>query len=160
MQKIIHKSHIFSYFSWPYNCIFEGLFIIIYCIHKLYFSAEEVPGGEPTAQAVVYFTHSGTILKLLAHLGLYKDENVLLHTNFNTMGSYRKWRVSQIDSFGSNLAFVLFRCVCFLCYILKNQSVISCISFILHATNEWLKERFYPKQNVNWLAYDGDSTSI
>jgi hypothetical protein len=48
---------------------------------------------------------------MLAHLGLYKDKNTLLHSNFNTMGKYREWRVSQIDSFGTNLAFVLFRFV-------------------------------------------------
>jgi hypothetical protein len=89
------------------------MFVTSSCIYELYFSAQEMYGGEPTSQAVVYFTHSGTILKLLAHLGLYKDENALLHTNFNTMGRYRKWRVSQIDSFGSNLAFILFRCLCF-----------------------------------------------
>ncbi|XP_021914875.1 multiple inositol polyphosphate phosphatase 1-like isoform X2 [Zootermopsis nevadensis] len=74
-----------------------------------HFLAEEIPGDEPKAQAVVYFAHSGTLLKMLAHLGLYKDENALLHSNFNTVGKYRKWRVSQIDSFGANLAFILFR---------------------------------------------------
>jgi hypothetical protein len=49
-----------------------------------------------------YFTHSGTILKSLAFLGLYKDEH-LTHKDFLLD---RKWRVSEIDAFASNLAFV------------------------------------------------------
>lgn len=107
-------------------------------INKLYFSAEEIPGDEPKAQAVVYFAHSGTLLKMLAHLGLYKDENALLHSNFDTLGKYRKWRVSQIDSFGANLAFVLFRFVWYfmLIYILLNlDRNYLCILFVLYATN-------------------------
>ncbi|XP_049811872.1 multiple inositol polyphosphate phosphatase 1 isoform X1 [Schistocerca nitens] len=59
---------------------------------------------------VVYFSHSGTMLKLLCHLGLYKDSGVLLHSNYDSMAGQRKWRVGKIDSFGSNLAFVLFQC--------------------------------------------------
>lgn len=53
-----------------------------------------------------YFTHSGTMLKLLAFFNLYKDEIPLTHTGFNLE---RKWSVSKIDTFASNLAFVLFR---------------------------------------------------
>lgn len=75
-----------------------------------HFLAEEIPGEEHKAPAVVYFTHSGAVLKLLAHLGLYRDESALLHSNFHATGKHRKWRVGQIDSFGSNLAFILFRC--------------------------------------------------
>lgn len=87
------------------------MFIIMPSIHKLYFSAEEIPGEEHKAPAVVYFTHSGTVLKLLAHLGLYRDESALLHSNFHATGKHRKWRAGRIDGFGSNLAFILFRCV-------------------------------------------------
>ncbi|KAJ4432670.1 hypothetical protein ANN_21293, partial [Periplaneta americana] len=75
-----------------------------------HFQVEEMPDREHKARAVVYFTHSGTLLKIMAHLGLYKDEEVLLHNNFNILNDKRKWRVSQVDSFGTNLAFVLFRC--------------------------------------------------
>ncbi|XP_057666688.1 multiple inositol polyphosphate phosphatase 1 isoform X1 [Diorhabda carinulata] len=57
----------------------------------------------------IYFTHSGTILKLLAHLGLYKDEETLTAKNYDT-SSNRKWKTSLIDTFGSNLAFVTFEC--------------------------------------------------
>lgn len=68
----------------------------------MFFSDEEYP------KAVIYFTHSGTILKLLAHLGLYKDEEDLRHDNFHK-NLHRHWRVSKIDSFGSNIAAVLFK---------------------------------------------------
>lgn len=56
--------------------------------------------------ATVYFTHSGTMLKMLSHLGLYKDEKHLLASDYNSNND-RKWKVSQIDPFGTNLAFVL-----------------------------------------------------
>lgn len=53
-----------------------------------------------------YFTHSGTVLKLLAALNLYRDEN-LVHSDF---GRPRKWKTSEIDAFASNLMFVSFNC--------------------------------------------------
>lgn len=59
-------------------------------------------------KATVYFTHSGTLLKLLAHLGLYKDQEPLKHTHYSN--NSHQWRVSKIDAFGSNLAFVLYKC--------------------------------------------------
>uniref|UniRef100_A0A1I8PYE6 Multiple inositol polyphosphate phosphatase 1 n=1 Tax=Stomoxys calcitrans TaxID=35570 RepID=A0A1I8PYE6_STOCA len=54
-----------------------------------------------------YFTHSGTVLKLLAHLGLYKDQMPLTHQDFD---KERKWRTSTIDAFASNVAFGLYEC--------------------------------------------------
>jgi hypothetical protein len=56
----------------------------------------------------VYFTHSGTLLKMLAHMELYREEEHLRAADF-AKHSNRKWRVSQIDSFGTNLIFVLFK---------------------------------------------------
>lgn len=63
---------------------------------------------DPTSvepRATFYFSHSGAILKLLAHLGLYKDDFKLTANDFNRE---RKWKVSEIDAFGSNLFFILF----------------------------------------------------
>ncbi|XP_026481060.1 multiple inositol polyphosphate phosphatase 1-like [Ctenocephalides felis] len=57
-------------------------------------------------QSVFYFTHSGTILKLIAHLGLYKDAEHLTHE----IKPDRQWRVSKIDAFGSNIGFVKYSC--------------------------------------------------
>ncbi|XP_061402196.1 multiple inositol polyphosphate phosphatase 1-like [Musca vetustissima] len=61
----------------------------------------------PLPNSTFYFTHSGTLLKLLAHLGLYKDPNPLTHQD---LGKQRKWRTSQIDAFATNVAFVLYEC--------------------------------------------------
>ncbi|CAH1710080.1 unnamed protein product [Aphis gossypii] len=58
---------------------------------------------------IFYFTHSGTILKMLGVLGLYKDEHKLKHDNYFEMEN-RQWRTSKIDAFGSNIAFVLYKC--------------------------------------------------
>ncbi|XP_058062146.1 multiple inositol polyphosphate phosphatase 1 [Anopheles bellator] len=61
-------------------------------------------GGPPFT---FYFTHSGTLLKSLAFLGLYKDSEPLMAQHYRYK---RKWRVSQIDAFGSNLYFTLYSC--------------------------------------------------
>ncbi|KAG8224479.1 hypothetical protein J437_LFUL003202 [Ladona fulva] len=62
-------------------------------------------------KGIFYFTHSGALLKLISLLGLYKDEETLRSDNFDDLKYLkRRWRVSYLDSFGTNLAFVLFRC--------------------------------------------------
>uniref|UniRef100_A0A8D8ZWM5 Multiple inositol polyphosphate phosphatase 1 n=1 Tax=Cacopsylla melanoneura TaxID=428564 RepID=A0A8D8ZWM5_9HEMI len=58
---------------------------------------------------IFYFTHSGTLLKFLTHLSLYNDSSPLLHNNYAHMRE-RKWRVSRIDAFGTNLVFANYRC--------------------------------------------------
>ncbi|KAF2903049.1 hypothetical protein ILUMI_03146 [Ignelater luminosus] len=66
---------------------------------------------ESTSQypkSTVYYTHSGTLLKMLSHMGLYNDSKPLTHKDFDQSGN--KWRVSKIDSFGTNLGFILYRC--------------------------------------------------
>ncbi|XP_018323869.2 multiple inositol polyphosphate phosphatase 1 [Agrilus planipennis] len=64
---------------------------------------------DPYPKAKIYFTHSGTLLKMIAHFGLYKDVLPLTHKNFQKI-SNRQWKVSKIDAFGTNLALVLYRC--------------------------------------------------
>ena len=64
---------------------------------------------ETFPQAKIYFTHSGTLLKMLAHLGLYNQSRHLLADDFSRNVD-RTWRVSRIDPFGTNLIFVLFKC--------------------------------------------------
>ncbi|XP_055619279.1 multiple inositol polyphosphate phosphatase 1 [Toxorhynchites rutilus septentrionalis] len=54
-----------------------------------------------------YFTHSGTLLKSLAFLGLYRDEFPLTHRDF---GQKRLWKVSEIDAFATNLVFSKLEC--------------------------------------------------
>ncbi|XP_045785864.1 multiple inositol polyphosphate phosphatase 1-like [Maniola jurtina] len=57
--------------------------------------------------ATFLFSHSGTILKLLTHLQLYKPDG---HLRGDAMVEKRPWRMSNIDCFASNIAFVLFKC--------------------------------------------------
>ena len=63
-----------------------------------------------STRGIFYFTHSGTILKFLAFLDLYRDDAPLLADNYDDMKDGRKWRTSRIDAFGSNIAFVLKKC--------------------------------------------------
>ncbi|XP_031781276.1 multiple inositol polyphosphate phosphatase 1 isoform X3 [Nasonia vitripennis] len=56
-----------------------------------------------------YFTHSGTILKMLSILGIGKETNPLTHESFLSHKD-RNWKVSLIDAFASNIAFVLYDC--------------------------------------------------
>ncbi|CAH2073620.1 unnamed protein product, partial [Iphiclides podalirius] len=58
--------------------------------------------------ATFLFAHSGTLLKLLTHLQLYKSESPLTGDALNLK---RTWRASNIDGFASNLAFVLYKCL-------------------------------------------------
>lgn len=62
-------------------------------------------------KTTAYFTHSGTILKLLALLGVAKDAHPLTHNTFTLeKEDERAWRSSMIDAFASNIAFVLYDC--------------------------------------------------
>ncbi|XP_053988500.1 multiple inositol polyphosphate phosphatase 1 [Hylaeus volcanicus] len=57
-----------------------------------------------------YFTHSGTILKLLASLRVAQDDQHLMHDMFPLYGDDRAWKTGIIDAFASNIAFVLYNC--------------------------------------------------
>uniref|UniRef100_A0A182S7F2 2,3-bisphosphoglycerate 3-phosphatase n=1 Tax=Anopheles maculatus TaxID=74869 RepID=A0A182S7F2_9DIPT len=70
--------------------------------NDLFASMEENDGPNFT----FYFTHSGTLLKSIAFLNLYKDNEPLTAQHYRYK---RKWRVSHIDAFGSNLYFVLYK---------------------------------------------------
>lgn len=61
-------------------------------------------------KSVLYFTHSGTLLKVLTYLQLYKEGEHLSLKNFNEKMNNRNWRTSVIDTFATNLAFVLHNC--------------------------------------------------
>ncbi|CAH0564059.1 unnamed protein product [Brassicogethes aeneus] len=70
---------------------------------------EHFDNKEKYPLSVLYFTHSGTLLKMLAHLGLYKDEKILIANDYEKNGN-REWKVSHIDAFATNLAFILHKC--------------------------------------------------
>ncbi|KYN27390.1 PREDICTED: multiple inositol polyphosphate phosphatase 1 [Trachymyrmex cornetzi] len=69
-------------------------------------------GSNEVAVTTAYFTHSGTILKLIALLGLAKDAHPLTHDSFvlRKKEDKRAWRSSIIDTFATNMAFILYDC--------------------------------------------------
>jgi len=58
---------------------------------------------------VFYFGHSTNIMSIVTRLGIGKDDTPLLSTNFEQM-KHRKWRISFIDPFASNIIAVFYRC--------------------------------------------------
>jgi multiple inositol-polyphosphate phosphatase/2,3-bisphosphoglycerate 3-phosphatase len=57
-------------------------------------------------EKIIYFKH---IFLVFARLGLFEDSVPLTHANRQKVTN-REWRTSFMDSFASNLAFVLFQC--------------------------------------------------
>ena len=55
------------------------------------------------------FAHTGTVVPLLAMLGLFNDSEPLLAENFHSQGQ-RKFRVADIVPMSGNVAFVLYYC--------------------------------------------------
>lgn len=60
-------------------------------------------------KAVVYLTHSSSLLLMLTALKAFKDEDTLRADNYHSM-SNRKWRLSEIAPFASNIAIVKYDC--------------------------------------------------
>ncbi|XP_021966379.1 multiple inositol polyphosphate phosphatase 1 [Folsomia candida] len=70
-------------------------------------SKTESPNEGPSL--IAYFTHSGTLLKLISRLGLFNDSTPLLHDNYH-LHTTRQWRTNEIDKFATNIAAVLYKC--------------------------------------------------
>ncbi|KAF5278456.1 hypothetical protein FQA39_LY05945 [Lamprigera yunnana] len=69
---------------------------------------QHIAGKDNPQTTSINLSHSETILKFLADLGLYNDGFTLKHTHFKIKD--RKWIESKLAPFGTNLAFVLYRC--------------------------------------------------
>ena len=59
--------------------------------------------------SVIRMGHSRTILPLYARLGIFLDDMPIISENIEHL-SRRKWRLSYINPFMSNLVFVLYDC--------------------------------------------------
>lgn len=58
---------------------------------------------------IAYFTHSRAILMLLSSLGIARDSDILRADNYHNM-QQRKYRISDITPFASNLMAVKYEC--------------------------------------------------
>lgn len=87
----------------PGKLLFSNFYFVI--LFNLYsFLDQDQP------RAIVYFTHSKTILSLLTTLGIARDSVPLLADNYHTPNVQRRhWRTSHIDPFTSNLAAILYQ---------------------------------------------------
>lgn len=66
----------------------------------------DVERDHPTA--TIYFSHSGTLLKMLAHLGLYKVDKRMTHDDYEIIRK-SNYSIGKIDPFANNLSFVSFK---------------------------------------------------
>jgi len=73
------------------------------------FHREKIELPESPHKVTAYFTHSGTLLKLISHLELFRDTEPLRGDNYALHKETRKWRTSFIDKFATNIALVLFK---------------------------------------------------
>uniref|UniRef100_T1J676 Multiple inositol polyphosphate phosphatase 1 n=1 Tax=Strigamia maritima TaxID=126957 RepID=T1J676_STRMM len=71
--------------------------------------SSQMLGNSSDASIVLRFSHSGMMLKLLARMGLFKDDPPLTGENYKIQRN-RVWRTSHIDSFSTNLALILLNC--------------------------------------------------
>ena len=56
----------------------------------------------------ISFTHLSIIVKFLAHLGLYRTEELRADNYHDESVQKRKWRTSEFAGFNANFTFVLF----------------------------------------------------
>lgn len=95
--------------GYGYEINYEQACPIIKDVHDRF--REVTTKANSVAKGVFYFSHSGTLLKVLARLGLFEDSIALKHSNrLSDEMKKREWRTSLIDSFATNIAFVLFNC--------------------------------------------------
>lgn len=55
-----------------------------------------------------YITHTSTVAHTIMKLGLFHDEEPLLHNNFDPNNSKRRWVMNNLSPFGGNLMAVLY----------------------------------------------------
>ena len=70
---------------------------------------QDIAAGHTKSRGSFYFTHSGALLKLLAFLNVFNDDEPMKSDNFEQMKE-RKWKTSHIGPFGGNIALVLQKC--------------------------------------------------
>lgn len=69
---------------------------------------KHLQGKQEHPKSTLYFTHSGTLLKVLTHLGLYKDDEPITHNDYDKFKNSTN-SISKIDPFANNLAIVSYK---------------------------------------------------
>jgi len=90
-------------------------------LQNVYQNFHNVTLGVEEERGIFYFTHSGTLLKLIAFLNVAPDAEHLKSDNFSSMREHRKWRTSRVGPFAGNVSFTLKQCGSFLVCLYVNE---------------------------------------
>eukprot|EP00092_Neocalanus_flemingeri_P034573 GFUD01037600.1.p1 GENE.GFUD01037600.1~~GFUD01037600.1.p1 ORF type:complete len:454 (-),score=120.39 GFUD01037600.1:57-1418(-) len=71
---------------------------------------EEMKSSEEANVSILNFAHSETLQPFMTALGLYRDEEDLLASDWGAPRQQHKWQVSRIASFATNVGLVVFEC--------------------------------------------------
>lgn len=71
---------------------------------------DEIRNSEDANVSILNFAHSETLQPFMTALGLYRDQEDLLASDWGTSRQEHKWEVSKIASFATNVGIVVFEC--------------------------------------------------
>ena len=71
---------------------------------------KEVKSSQEANVSILNFAHSETLQPFMTALGLYRDQEDLLASDWGTPREEHKWQVSRIASFATNIGLVVFEC--------------------------------------------------
>ena len=76
----------------------------------LFTKIDEIQSNKEANISILNFAHSETLQPFMTALGLYRDEEDLLASDWDTSKQEHKWQVSKIASFATNIGIVVFEC--------------------------------------------------
>lgn len=76
----------------------------------LFEKIDEIKNSQEANVSILNFAHSETLQPFMTALGLYRDQEDLLASDWGTPRQEHKWQVSRIASFATNVGIVVFEC--------------------------------------------------
>jgi len=76
----------------------------------LFAKIDEMRNSEDVNVSILNFAHSETLQPFMTALGLYRDQEDLLASDWGTPRQEHKWETSKIASFATNVGIVVFEC--------------------------------------------------
>ena len=76
----------------------------------LFTKIDDIQNNNEANISILNFAHSETLQPFMTALGLYRDEEDLLASDWDTPRQEHKWQVSKIASFATNIGIVVFEC--------------------------------------------------